>query len=207
MAMHDKIQKLNTYCFLGYFLMAIISVVVPIPQMAINLLGIAIIIEMYGSRVVIHYLKNKKISKIMVTLLMIYLVWNGLLLIYDLGEASRLVTMILAYTYIIVADKLNQGKISMRFVRFAVFFLGMEVLRYFFKGSVVTAATLLTQAGVVFIMIDPIMNNIAKKGAAQRGEVTEKVPLIRRILFGKTGKLRMDILKDKEEPGSALMHE
>lgn len=204
MVMQDKIQKINSYCFILYFIMAIISVLLPIPDMAINVLGVLLIVEMYGIRIVLHYLIHKKISAFLILILLVYVIWNGVLLKYNLGGASRIVTMILAYFYIIVADKLNTGKVSKRFIRFAVFFLAMEMIRYFFHGTIVTVSTILTQTCVIFIMIDPIMYGLAKKGKETRGEINEHVPLVRKILFGKTGKLRTDILKGKEEPGSAF---
>ena len=94
---------------------------------------------------------------------------------------------------------------------FSVFFVGIEVVKLFAAGDTAHTLATLAQVAVILALVDPMMRGLAQKGAKKREEAgleTENVPLIRRILFGKTGKLRTDLFvkmeeTQKAEPGSA----
>lgn len=209
----SKIQKVSLYVFLGYFLFILVSVFIPVPDMLMTVVNILVITELYGSRIVTHYLTNHKVSVTLVLLFLVYLCWYGyqIYLGNTAWEGNRVITLLLAYAYVIVAEKMTTGRMSRRLVMFSVFFVGIEVVKLFAAGDTAHTLATLAQVAVILALVDPMMRGLAQKGAKKREEAgleTENVPLIRRILFGKTGKLRTDLFvkmeeTQKAEPGSA----
>ena len=209
MDMQGKIQKISLYVFTGYFLFILASVFIPIPAAAMTAVNILVITELYGSRIVTHYLSAHKVSFLLITLFFIYLGWCGFQIYLGNAawEGNQVITLILAYAYVIVAEKMTSGKLSKRLICFSIFFIGIEVAKLFAAGSTFTILATLAQVVVILALVDPMMKKAAQKGARKREEAgmeTENVSLIRRILFGKTGKLRTDLFerKTETEPGS-----
>ena len=136
----SKIQKVSLYVFLGYFLFILVSVFIPVPDMLMTVVNILVITELYGSRIVPHYLTNHKVSVTLVLLFLVYLCWYGyqIYLGNTAWEGNRVITLLLAYAYVIVAEKMTTGRVSRRLVMFSVFFVGIEVVKLFAAGDTAT---------------------------------------------------------------------
>ena len=208
-----KIQKVSLYVFVGYFLFILASVFVSVPDLLMTAVNILVITELYGSRIVTNYLANHKVSVTLVILFFVYLGWYGyqIYLGNTAWEGNRVITLLLAYAYVLVAEKMTTGKVSRRLVIFSVFFVGIEFVKLFAAGDTANMLATLAQVVVILALVDPMMKGLALKGARRREEAgleTGNVSLIRKILFGKTGKLRTDLFAktagtQKAEPGSA----
>lgn len=199
MDMQDKMQKISLYVFLCYFIFVLFSVFVEIPNFLMTIINILVVSELYGSRIIIYYITKHKISIWLITLFFLYIGWYCFQFYFSTTawEGNHVITLLIAYIYIIVADKMTTGKISKRILSFSIFFISIEFIKILFSGTFVTVAATISQAVVILLIVDPILNNFAKNGAKKREESgidTKQVPLIRKILFGKTGKIRTDFM-------------
>lgn len=199
MDMQGKLQKINFYVFTGYFLFILASVFLPIPSAVMSVVNILVITELYGSKIISYCISAHKVSLLLVALFLLYLGWYGFQ--FSFGNAAwrgnQVITLILAYTYVIVAEKMTTGKVSGRILGLSVFFIGMEVGKLFAAGPVFNGLATVAQVVVLLMLVDPMMKRAAQRGAKKREERAmdeQNVPLIRKILFGKTGTLRLDMV-------------
>lgn len=199
MDMQGKIQKVSLYVFTGYFLFVLVSAFLSVPSIVTDAVNILVIMELYGSRIITHYMSSHKVSFLLVGLFLLYMGWYGYQICFGAAgwKGNQVITLLLAYAYVIVAEKMTNGKVSRRLIFLSCFFVGMEVCKLVADGTAFQVVMTLAQAAVILALVDPMMKKAAKKGAdrrAKEGLETEDIPLIRRILFGRTGTLRLDMV-------------
>lgn len=205
MDMQGKIQKASFYVFIGYFLFVLASVFFQIPDAIIAAVNILAITELYGSKIISYYMSAHKFSFLLAGLFLLYLGWYGsqILLGNAAWSGNQVITLILAYTYVIVAEKMTNGKVSKRIICISVFFIGIEGCKLLVAGAALNMIATVAQVVMILILVDPMMKRVAQKGAKKREESTleyKRVPLTRRILFGKTGTLRLDMITGTKSP-------
>lgn len=165
MDMQGKIQKVSLYVFTGYFLFVLVSAFLSVPSIVTDAVNILVIMELYGSRIITHYMSSHKVSFLLVGLFLLYMGWYGYQICFGAAgwKGNQVITLLLAYAYVIVAEKMTNGKVSRRLIFLSCFFVGMEVCKLVADGTAFQVVMTLAQAAVILALVDPMMKKAAKK--------------------------------------------
>lgn len=197
MVMQDKqklTKKLNTYSLLYLFFGTLILSMFEVPTMIINLTSFIACSVLYSTIILQYKLEFHKIH-IPLTLLGVSCMILQLVNVFYHHKILSLIVTMSIYAYYLYSDKLMTGKINKSLVFFAIMICGSSFLGLFFKNKYMTALFLFVDALIYLKLSNKMFTSMAnkrKEKLEQSGfteEDAKKVPLIRRILFGKTGKM------------------
>jgi len=124
--------------------------------------------------------------------------------IYNLNlqnEIISLITTMCVYGYYMYGQKLINGKVGKTLIIFCILIISSSILNILFTSKLVETFTLIVTLIVIIKIVNPVFENWGKKKRAKveasgfTEEDAKKVPWIRKILFGRTGKLDLSILE------------
>ena len=197
MVMQDKqnfVKKLNTYSLIYLFFGTLILSMFNVPMIAINLTSCIACSVLYSTIILQYKYEFNKIHIPLTLLGVLCMVLQLVNVFYSNKVLSLIVTMSI-YIYYLYSNKLMTGKINKTLLFFAVMICGSSFLGIFFKNKYMTALFLFVDALIYLKLSNKMFTSIAYKRKVKLEESgfteedAKKVPLIRRILFGKTGKI------------------
>lgn len=110
------------------------------------------------------------------------------------STALDIVSLIILYTYFILSGYFINGRVS----KFSLFLGGLSIVNIAFIGYVdnwyARVFVSVFQVIIILKLLNPLMEKVGERGKMKREEEGidySNVSTIRRILFGKTGKLRV----------------
>lgn len=203
MVMQDKNKRLDTitkYCFFillfGYMILSLFK----IPMYVINIITGITSCVLYITILIRYNLNHEKMH-------------NGLLLLGILCITASIFSMIIqnkymglictvfVYIFYLFNQKLMTGKWNKFLIFFDSFVIISSLLSIYFNNKLITVLFLIIEFIIYARVINQLMFNIGMKRKQQLEESgftkedEKKVSLIRRILFGRTGKLDLTIVE------------
>ena len=200
--MQDKqklIKKLNVYSLVVLFFGTIILSMLNVPTLAINLVSFFASSVLY-STIILEYKLNYHKIHIPLTILGISCMVLQLINVFAPNKVLSLIVTMSIYAYYIYYHKLITGEINKSLVFFGVLICGSSFLGIFFHNKIMTGIFLAIEVLIYLKLSDKMFASIAYKRKAKldkagfTDEDAKKVPLIRRILFGGTGKLDLGVV-------------
>lgn len=203
MVMQDKnkqLKKITNYCFailiFGYMILSILK----IPTIIINaIMGITSCV-LYGTILTKYKLEHNKIHNGLFLLGIICMI-GSIICIFITSKYISILSTIFVYIFYIYNQKLVEGTWNKFLIFFGTFVVTSSFLSIYFQNKLITALFLIMELIIYGRLINKVMFSIGmkrKKKLEAEGftnEDAKKVPLIKRILFGKTGKLDWTIVE------------
>lgn len=200
--MQDKkklIKKMNLYSLLVLFIGTMVLSLLNVPVMIINLVSFVASCVLYASILIEYKMTYHKYHKLLTFLGILCMVLQFSSLFYHNKVLSLIISMSI-YAYYLYYSKLTTGQLNKTLLFFGVLICGSSFLGLFFHNKFMTAIFLGVEALVYLKLSNKLFTSIANKKKARleregfTDEDAKKVPLIRRILFGKTGKLDLGVV-------------
>lgn len=203
MVMQDKrqtVKKLSNYCLfmliVGYMILTMLNV----PTLLIKIVMATSSCGLYLTILMQYKLDYDKIHKKLLLLGIICMAAQ----LFSTTLHNRyvsIISMIFVYIFYNYNYKLRQNKWNKSLILFGVLVTTCSVLSIYFNNKWINFAFVIIDLLIYGKFLNRIMNDIGmkrKKQLEEQGfteEDAKKVPLIRKILFGKTGKLDLSIVE------------
>lgn len=203
MDMQDKskmLDKITNYCLFilifGYMILSIFKVPIEI----INIISSITSCILYTTILMRYKLKKGTIHKGLLFLGIICILAQFI----GLTSSNRyfgILSTVFVYIFYIYNQKLLTGKWNKFFIFFGTFVVISSTLSIYFDNKLITGLFLIIEFVIYGKILNQIMydigmkrkNKLEKEGFTKEDE--QKVSLIRRILFGRTGKLDLSLVE------------
>ncbi len=190
-------KKMITVCMLLLFLLSILSIWVPVPRIVIQ--GVSLFLfGVSAGRNCWCYKQKTGAYDIGMCLLAISYITMTVVATMTKQLACRILAVVFLYTFFLYAEFRIYGKFRKDYLGLCV---GMIVM---LLGNTISDNVWLVYLGIamqlvlILRLLNPLLEGMAKRGKQKRLALEmkqENVSWIRKILFGKSGRLRMPVIR------------
>lgn len=194
------LSKIN-YAGLGIMLISImISAFWPVPKIVVDFIMVLCSSAIYIGSLLLYKMEKGHFHIALICLCGISIIFL-LLQIFFPSNQLAIIGVLWIYLYLILHNRLMHGKFDFKLIIFfSVAFIG-KFVKQFFSGAGASVIIALSQILFLLRLLNPSLSKIAEDHKRNRlaiiGEETQEVSLLRKILFGKNGKLELDFLNKR----------
>ncbi len=201
-----SLSKVSNWSFALILLQVILQSIIGYPMVISNIISIVLTATVYVTILFRVYLRKNTIPKTLVLLFIVCCLLMGIRYFTETNIVLSVISLLTLYTYFIYGQYILTGEFSKTLLVFGCVSLCIYLVTFYVENTVVTTIVLFIQLGFVMRIFNPTLNKMAehKKQKRLRDEKEngkKEVSLIRRILFGKSGKLDLSILEVFKEGG------
>lgn len=173
------------------FLLSILSMWIPIPRMILKCLSLFLFL-ISGLRNCIYYKKTKgRHSKVLWLSYFSCIVVAGCSII-----TTRFIWQILyvafVYCFFVLAGIMQEGKLRKSYLLMGICVICMMLMNTWTDNVWIRRSMLILQVVLLLRLLNPVLEGLAERGRQKRvtQEEHREISIVRRILFGRSGKLR-----------------
>ena len=172
----------------------------PIPKVIIDWITFVASSTLYVTFLLKYKINFGKYDTKLFVMGIVCIIWLYFRLFYP-NELLNVFGLAFLYGFYIYGQKIMTGKVNITMVIVGCLITGTSLLNVFFTNKIITNIITIIEIGILLKIVDPYMRAIAMKRREKLNangftdSDAKKVPLIRRILFGRTGKLDWSIIE------------
>lgn len=194
------LSKVSTWSIAFIFFQVILQSIFGYPVIISNVLNIFLSAVVYVTVLIRCRIKTGKLS---IRLLALCILCIGLLIAKENNPESvvlSVLSLIILYCYFIYGQYIMLGKLQKVMIVFGCLSCAIYLISVYVTNPFITTIALMIQLGLMLKILSPTLEKMAKFKEAKRIEEEKingrkEVSRLRRILFGRTGKLDMTIIK------------
>ncbi len=184
-------KRLLTGCMVLLFLLSILSMWIPIPRMIFKCLSLLLFL-ISGFRNCIYYRKVKGRHSTV-----LWLFYFGCIIVAGLSIVTtrfvwQILYIVLLYFFFILAGVVQEGKFRKSYLVMGICVICMMLVKTWTNNIWIARGVLVLQVILLLRLLNPVLEGLAERGRRKcvMHEEYKKISIIRRILFGRSGKLR-----------------